>query len=409
MIQDFPAAAPLVGGIAYAFGHTTFFVKLVQQAVKGAVRIFPPCHPGQFLPDGHSVGITLQPPHGQQKDELGHGQFSHFHSCIYLYGKIGQNVDLRGKICLLYLKGKKSIIGWSFNMKRILFFPLTAVLMSCMINITSSAQSLNKGYVEVDKGRLYFEEMGKGKALIMIHGGLIDRRMWDQQFEEFAKHFRVIRYDARNHGLSESEPGAYVYYEDLKQLCDRLHIQKAALLGLSMGGRVAIDFSIAYPEKVWALVLAAPGVSGYSFDSKECQEFNKKYAAAYQSGSFEKMAEAFLQGWTDGPYRKPSEVDPKVRNKTKQMALDHERHNGSEVGMGELDPPALNRLDEIKAPTLAIAGDLDMPDILDIVNRVDKHAKNSQKEIINGAAHMINMEKPEEFNKLVLDFLLMQK
>jgi pimeloyl-ACP methyl ester carboxylesterase len=91
------------------------------------------------------------------------------------------------------------------------------------------------------------------------------------------------------------------------------------------------------------------------------------------------------------------------------MALDHERHNGSGIRMGELDPPALNRLDEIKAPLLAIVGDLDMPDILDIVNRVDKHAENSRKEIIYGAAHMINMEKPELFNKLVLDFLLKLK
>lgn len=294
-------------------------------------------------------------------------------------------------------------------MKIIRFFILVAALMSGMANMTVSAQLGNTGYVDVDKGRLYYEEMGKGKALILIHGGFIDRRMWDRQFSEFAKHFRVIRYDARGHGLSESEPGTYIYYEDLKQLCDRLHIKKAAVLGLSMGGRVAIDFSIAYPDKIWALVLAAPGVSGYSFDSPECQEFNKKYMAAYQSKSFEKIAEAFLQGWTDGPYRKASEVDPDVRKKTRQMALDHERHSGSGVRMGELDPPALHRLDEIEVPALAIVGDLDMPDIIDIVNRVDKHAKNSQKEIINGAAHMVNMEKPEEFNKLVLDFLLKQK
>jgi len=178
---------------------------------------------------------------------------------------------------LLNLDGNKSIIEWSFNMKRIYFFLLTTALMSCMINLTSSAQSVNSGYVDVDKGRLYYEERGKGKALIMIHGGFIDLRMWDQQFEEFAKHFRVIRYDARNHGLSESEPGTFIYYEDLKRLCDRLHIQKAAFLGLSMGGRVAIDFSIAYPEKVWALVLAAPGVSGFNFDSHECQEFNNVF------------------------------------------------------------------------------------------------------------------------------------
>ena len=300
-------------------------------------------------------------------------------------------------------------MGWRLKMKRIHYFLLAAVLMSSVINIAGSAQSVNKGYAEVDNGKLYFEEMGKGRTLIMIHGGLIDRRMWDQQFEEFAKHFRVIRYDVRNHGLSESTPGDYLYYEDLKLLCERLQIQKAALLGLSMGGRVAVDYSIAYPGNVWALVLAAPGVSGYRFDSKECQEFNEKYMAAYRSGNFEEMAEAFLQGWTDGPYRSPSEIDPKVRKKMEQMALDNERHNGSGVHMEELDPPALDRLDEIKAPTLAIAGDLDMPDILDIVDRVDKHTEHSQKRIIHGAAHMINMEKPQEFNKLVLDFLLRLK
>ena len=108
------------------------------------------------------------------------------------------------------------------------------------------------GYINVGEAKIYYEETGKGKPLVMIHGGLLDRSMWDEQFSAFAATNRVIRYDARNHGLSESEPGTYVYYEDLKQLCDRLKIQKAAFLGLSMGGRVAIDFSIAYPEKVWA-------------------------------------------------------------------------------------------------------------------------------------------------------------
>jgi 3-oxoadipate enol-lactonase len=290
-------------------------------------------------------------------------------------------------------------------MKRISTFIVLILMIGCVAEFVSSAQSLKTGYVTIEKGRLYYEEKGQGKTLIMIHGGLIDRRMWDEQFEVFAKHFRVIRYDARNHGLTESENGSFKYYEDLRALCVNLNIEKTALLGLSMGGRVSIDFSIAYPEKVWALVLAAPGVSGYSFDSKECREFNEKYMAAYQSGNFKEMVEIFLQGWTDGPYRQTSEVDLKVRNKTKQMALDHERHRGSEVRMGELEPPALNRLDEIKAPTLAIVGDLDMPDILDIVNRVDTHAENSQKVIIQGVAHMVNMEKPSIFNKFVLDFL----
>jgi len=235
-------------------------------------------------------------------------------------------------------------------MKRIATIIMLIVMISCVTVLMSPTQSLKTGFLTIEKGRLYYEEMGEGKPLIMIHGGMIDRRMWDEQFEVFAKYFRVIRYDARNHGLTESETGTFKYYEDLRALCDKLNIEKTAFLGLSMGGRVSIDFSITYPEKVWALVLAAPGVSGYSFDSKECGEFNKKYMAAYRSGNFKEMVEIFLQGWTYGPYRQASEVDLKIRKKTRQMALDHERHRGSEVRMGELDPPALNRLMKLKLP-----------------------------------------------------------
>lgn len=124
------------------------------------------------------------------------------------------------------------------------------------------------GFINVDNAQIYYEEMGTGKPLVMIHGGLLDRRMWDDQFAVFAGSYRVIRYDARGHGLSKAPSGTYSHHEDLKKLLDALKVERAAIMGLSMGGYIAIDFALAYPDRVSALVLVAPGLTGYDFESE---------------------------------------------------------------------------------------------------------------------------------------------
>lgn len=104
--------------------------------------------------------------------------------------------------------------------------------------------SLKTGFANIGNGQLYYEEKGSGIPLILLHGGLLDRRMWDEQFEEFAKHYRVIRYDARGHGNSESVSDTFSHHEDLKHLMEALDIEKAILMGLSMGGYISTDFAI---------------------------------------------------------------------------------------------------------------------------------------------------------------------
>jgi 3-oxoadipate enol-lactonase len=267
------------------------------------------------------------------------------------------------------------------------------------------APHLKTGFFDVGKTELYYEEMGEGHPLILLHGGLLDCRMWDDQFETFAKKFRVIRYDVRNHGNSKGVPDTFKHYEDLLKIIEQLNLEKAVLLGLSLGGRTAIDFAIAYPERVSAVILASPGASGYEFKSDAFKKNNARLQKAFKEGNIDMGIEYFQQAWTDGPYRKPDEIDPSVRAKVRDMALNTFKEWENESVAEELEPPAIGRLDEIQAPTLVIVGDLDMPGIMEIANSVKEKVPGAEKVVIPGAAHMVKMEKPNEFNKAVFDFL----
>ena len=119
----------------------------------------------------------------------------------------------------------------------------------------------------------------------------------------------------------------------------------------------------------------------------------------------EQAAEYMQRMWTDGPYRTPEETDPDVREFVRSMLLETYQREGVPPHSARPDPPALERLSEIHAPTLAIVGDMDMPDILTIVDLLKGEVEGAKVEVIPGVAHMVNLEKPEEFNEIALDYL----
>lgn len=261
------------------------------------------------------------------------------------------------------------------------------------------------GFVPVNGTSLYFEIMGEGDLVVLLHGGAIDHRMWDDQFVTLASHYRVIRYDARGHGLSLSPHGTYAHFEDLRTFLSEFGGEPTHLVGLSMGCRIAVDLAIAHPELVGSLVLCSPGVSGYEFNSPEEQEYMEQIRAAWMAGDFARAAEEFVHGWADGPHRTPKEMPVAVRLKVKRMALATVRPD-RDLGQGvELDPPALGRLEEIQAPTLAILGELDMPGIHEIVRRIGEEVPGARVEHVDGVAHMVNMERAAGFDRMVLGFL----
>ncbi|MCX6272936.1 MAG: alpha/beta hydrolase, partial [Bacteroidetes bacterium] len=87
------------------------------------------------------------------------------------------------------------------------------------------------GFVKAGNANLYYEEKGSGTAVVLIHGSTLDRTIWDAQFDYFSQHYRVIRYDVRNHGLTISGPDSNYYHKDLKILLDSLHVPEAILVG----------------------------------------------------------------------------------------------------------------------------------------------------------------------------------
>lgn len=273
------------------------------------------------------------------------------------------------------------------------------------------AEQLQKGFAKVNGTSLYYEVAGEGHPLVLNHGGLVDHHLWDGQFDAFAQHFKVIRYDIRGFGASGMlskgmEP--YSMERDLHSLLQFLGIEKTYVLGLSLGGTLAIDFTLQYPEMVDALITVGSGLSGFEWGEPD-QELMAKFAVmdeAFKSGDIARSVEISLQLWTDGPYRTPQQVDPQVRERVRAMTTrNYERGDDEDVQLQEMEPPAAGRLSEIHAPTLIIAGGQDAEAILKIADTLEKGIAGAKKVVIPGTAHHPNMEKPQEFNRAVIEFL----
>jgi pimeloyl-ACP methyl ester carboxylesterase len=266
---------------------------------------------------------------------------------------------------------------------------------------TGSGRSTETGLVKVRGGELYYEARGAGAVVVLLHGGLLDGRMWDEQFELLSEECRVIRFDARGHGRSSVPTGDFSNYEDLHDLLVALGVPQATLVGLSLGGRTAIDFALAYPAMVTAVVAVAPGLSGWTFDDPFLAENDRSARAAKDPAG---IVEAFQRSWTDGPKRTPQQVDPVVRGRVQQMAL--ENLTKAFASRGELkEMGAAGRLGELRVPLLAIVGDLDVSDIHRIVDQLVTNVPGARKVVIAGAGHVVNLERPSEFNRALLEFL----
>ena len=260
-----------------------------------------------------------------------------------------------------------------------------------------------QGYAAINGTKLYYEVRGEGRPLVLIHGGLMDRRMWDGQFELFAEKYRVIRYDVRGYEKSDKAVGKYSHIDDLLGLLNFLGIEKTCLLGLSLGGQIALDFALEHPERVDALILAGGAVTGFPY--KYPANFMAKYTAvfqAYKTGGLDKGVENMLEL----PFFIPAKPDSALVNRMRPMLRENFLAWTTSEGQAAWpEPPAYERIEKITVPTLILLGDKDSSSILDCGADLAARIKGARKEIVRGAAHHINLEQPEEFNRLVLDFL----
>ena len=271
-------------------------------------------------------------------------------------------------------------------------------------------EQIQKGFADVNGTRLYYEVAGEGHPLVLNHGGLVDNHLWDDQFAEFAKHFKVIRYDMRgfgDSGMIKNGMESYSMERDLFSLLQYLDIQKTYVMGLSMGGSLSVDFTLQYPEMVDALITVGAGLSGFEEeDPEEFKAMDEEMEEAFRRGDIARSVEISLQIWTDGPFRTPEQVNPQVRERVRAMTTHNfERGDDEEVRPQHIEPPAAGRLSEIHVPTLIIVGSEDVEFILSIANKLERDIVGAKKVVIPRTAHHLNMEKPQEFNRVVIDFL----
>jgi 3-oxoadipate enol-lactonase len=259
--------------------------------------------------------------------------------------------------------------------------------------------------LEVNGAQLYVEEAGAGRPLIMLHGHLLDSSQWDTQMEPFAGRYRVIRYDARGFGRSTKPAAPFAFHEDLRGVMDALGIERALLIGCSGGGATIIDFALAYPGRAEALVLVGTALSGFPFPvPDEIPPVVRNMIEARQRGDITAAVEYGLQLWVDGR-RRPEQVDPAVRERTRLLLTDLWSRPPVEAEERGLEPPAYGRLAELRAPALAVVGGEDNPLLHDIAAYLVAHAPRARSVVIPDAGHHPNMEHPEAFNRLVLEFL----
>ncbi len=264
----------------------------------------------------------------------------------------------------------------------------------------STAQpAVTAAFAEINGGKLYYEVAGAGHPLVLIHGGQMDRRLWDEQFRLFAKRYRVIRYDVRGFGKSPAATAPYASEEDLYALLKYLKVEKAYLVGLSLGGRIILDFALTHPEMVDALIPVAPGLSGFP-SSPDANDWNILEAA--QAGDWVKAAEF----WLKSGFMAPAMENPAIAPRLRELSLENAHENfDNPLLERRLKPTAMERLPQIHAPTLIIVGDRDVTDIHEITGLLLARIPGAKEVVIAGSGHIVNMERPEEFNRAVLDFL----
>jgi 3-oxoadipate enol-lactonase len=253
-----------------------------------------------------------------------------------------------------------------------------------------------------------YEVTGAGSPLILVHAGVADRRMWEPQWAAFQARHRVVRYDARGYGESLPPAGPWSQHGDLLSLMDELAMTRVHLVGASMGAGIAVEAALARPEAVASLVLVAPGGALLGAPSDDLRAVWREEIAALDGGDIAAAVEVNMRAWVDGPSRPIDAVDPAMRAFVAAMqwdAFELPEWDPDDAPETELSPPADARLAELDCWTLVIVGEADQPAIVDAANHLAGHVSGARLVSWPDVAHMVNLERPAEFERLVLDFV----
>ncbi len=265
------------------------------------------------------------------------------------------------------------------------------------------------GRIDVGNGSLYYEEAGSGEPVIFVHGHSLDHRMWDEQFTEFAKEYRVVRYDLRGYGASSSQTEDYqfTHVQDLVTLMDSLHIRKAHIVGLSLGGFIGADMLGWFPERMASAFLASGNIRksrgpSQPMTKEEALKRDEEIAALKVKG-----VDVMKREWFEGLMSSGGTRKERMRQPLWKMIDDWDAwqplHKEVRVVAG-LDAYEAIKKNHPTVPTLIVEGKSlnnrysNQPEIL-------KYLPNGKLKVLEDCGHMLNMEQPEAFNAALREFL----
>ncbi len=261
---------------------------------------------------------------------------------------------------------------------------------------------IDRDYAHVNGTRLYYEVAGSGPSFVLIHGFTLDARMWDDQFQPFARHYRVLRYDARGFGRSDPpDRESYAHRDDLMALIDHLGMKRPHLCGLSMGAGIALDFALAFPELTGSVICADTtlGLEGASPEGKAL--LAEIRAAARTAG-----VAAATQVWLGSDVFRTTLEKREISSRVTQIVGDysgwHWLNNDPRQARGG---PLFREIGRLRVPALFIVGEHDMRAAHDAAEIFEREVPNARRVLLPNAGHMTNMEAPSAFNNAVFSFL----
>jgi len=256
-------------------------------------------------------------------------------------------------------------------------------------------------FVELTGSRIHFDDVGRGDAVLLLHGLGLDLRTWDAQVPVLAERYRVVRLDLHGFGKSSPITGPYSHGELLGELLGYLEIERAHVVGLSYGGQIAAEFAQAYPERARSLVLVDTDISGLPLKT-----LGPSLSKIFGVGKTD--VEAAKRLWLNHEIFAAAREQPLVFARLEQMVSDYSGWIFAHAGAGlerKPKPPTAEVLQDLRLPALVVVGQRDLPDFQDMSDEVVKRLPGARKVVLEGAGHLCNMEAPASFNRVLLEFL----
>jgi 3-oxoadipate enol-lactonase len=247
-----------------------------------------------------------------------------------------------------------------------------------------------------------------GLPIVLIHAGVADRRMWDPQWAGISSGYDVVRLDLRGFGESTAPPERSLsHVDDVLSTLSHLGVGRCHLVGSSLGAGVASEVALTAPQLVESLLVCPPGGSLLAELTDDLKAFVEAERSALAAGDVDAAVEANIATWVVGPGRKTSQVDPGFQDFVRRMQRRAFEVTASwaDVEEVELDPPALDRLNDVEAPALVLVGGHDLATTRDAADRMCEGLAAVRRVDWPDVAHLPSLEQPDRFLALLLEWV----